>query len=282
LWLVGNTTSPLAYTGPALTPNTHYQLAITTIEGTSTMHAAQYWIPFCYQCGGTGGGGTGTGVNLTVAPSWNLLGNSVETPISVGTLFGDPAKVTSVWKWVVGVSPAPTGWAFYSPALPNGGADYAASKGYIVLTTINPGEGFWINSGSTTAYTVPLPSGTAVSSNSFKPAAVFGGTPVAGGSHALAPNWSLISTGDSPTPTVFNAALSTIASTPPAAGSSTVYTNLNTLWAWSTANGGGWYFWSPVLVNSSGLADYIFAKKYIDFGSMGTLAPGVGFWVNMP
>ena len=282
LWFVSSVASPLAYNGPTLMPNTPYQFTMATVDGTTVMHAAQVFIPFCYQCVINGGGGTGTGTNLSIAPNWNLLGNSVETPMAVATSFGDKAKVISVWKWVVGVSPAPSGWAFYSPALPNGGTDYAVSKGYIPLTTINAGEGFWINSASTTSYTVPLPSGTAVASNSFKPSAVFGNSPVAGGSHALAPNWSLISTGDNPTPSVFSAALSTIASTPPAAGSSNVYTNLNTLWAWSTANGGGWYFWSPILVNNSGLANYILSKNYIDFGSTGTLAPGVGFWVNMP
>lgn len=284
LWFVGSTTSPMAYTGPPLTPNTHYQLAITTVDGTSVMHAAQYWIPFCYQCGGAGGGGTGTGTSLNVLAGWNLLGNSVEAPINVAATMSDAANVITVWKWLPG-SPAtataaavPSGWAFYSPALTDGGAAYAASKGYSFLTTINAGEGFWVNAAK--PFNGALPAGTPVASSSFKPALT--NLAVAGGAHALGSGWSLLGTGDNPTPAEFDAALSTLTSTPPTAGSTDVYLNLTTLWAWSSANGGGWYFWAPALVNNQSLAGYITSKNYIDFGSIGTLAPGVGFWVNMP
>lgn len=37
-------------------------------------------------------------------------------------------------------------WAFYTPSLTTAAlAAYAAGKGYDVLTTINSGEGFWVN-----------------------------------------------------------------------------------------------------------------------------------------
>ncbi|OIN94034.1 MAG: hypothetical protein AUJ20_02145 [Comamonadaceae bacterium CG1_02_60_18] len=258
LWYVGNTASPMTYTGPALTPNTHYQLAITTVEGTNVMHAAQYWIPFCYQCTGTGGGGTGSGTAVNAVSGWNLLGNSTTTAIDVASAYGDPAKVTTVWKWV----PATSKWAFYAPSMtPANLATYAASKQYDVLTTIVGGEGFWVNAAST--FTSTLPAGTAVSSGSF--------------ATTLGSGWSLISIGDNKTPRAFNNALSP---TPPSAGIAAA-SILTTLWAWDSGKS-SWYFYAPSLDNSNGLADYTFSKGYLDFGTTGTLAPGVGFWVNKP
>jgi hypothetical protein len=215
-----------------------------------------------------------------VANGWNLIGNSTDTAITAAATFGDPGKVMTVWKWVPATTGTAAGWAFYSPTIPDGGAAYAASKGYSFLTTINAGEGFWINAAA--AFSAPFPTGSAVVSTSFKPSVTFGGSLVAGGAHALPSGWSLVSTGDNPTPDGFNFALRTVASTPPAAGTSQVYTNLTTLWAWSVTGGGGWYFWAPSAVNTGTLASVLQSKNYLDFGSTGTLAPGVGFWVNMP
>lgn len=284
------TATSLPYSGPALVPGTHYQVNVQSQEydaATNTTYGASRAETFCYQCTGTGGGGTGTGTSLNVVKGWNLLGNGVEAPIDVTTAMNDPAKFTTVWKWLPGKPATATsaatlsGWAFYSPVLPDGGAAYAATKGYSFLTTINAGEGFWVNAAS--AFTGNLPAGTGVVSSSFKPAIT--NPAVAGGTHALGSGWSLVATGDNPTPAVFDAALSTLTSTPPAAGSTDVYTNLTTLWAWSTtanSGSGGWYFWAPALLNNQSLAGYIASKGYIDFGATGTLAPGMGFWVNMP
>jgi len=258
LWFVGSTTSPMTYTGPPLTPNTHYQLAITTVDGTSVMHAAQYWIPFCYQCGGAGGGGTGTGTSLNVVAGWNLLGNSSSSSIDVASAFGDPSKVTTVWKWMPGTSR----WAFYTPSKTAADlATYAAGKQYDVLTTIAGGEGFWVNAVNT--FPGSLPVGTAVSSGSF--------------ATKLGSGWSLISIGDNKTPRAFNNNLS---QTPPSAGLLAAPV-LTTLWAWDSGKS-SWYFYAPSLDNSNGLAAYTAGKFYLDFGTTGTLAPGVGFWVNMP
>lgn len=92
----------------------------------------------------------GTGTALELVPSWNLLSNNINTPMSVEKTFGDPLKVTSVWKWL----PRAANWAFYSPTL-DGGAAYAVSHGLELLTSIESGEGFWVN--AATAFTVPLP-----------------------------------------------------------------------------------------------------------------------------
>jgi len=50
------------------------------------------------------------------------------------------AEATSVWKWVNG------NWAVTLPGNGDQGASYASSKGFQTLTTIAPGEGFWVNS----------------------------------------------------------------------------------------------------------------------------------------
>src|SRR5450759_3952592 len=138
----------------------------------------------------------------------NLIGNGSTATLNVAstTFFGDPNKVATVWKWVT----ASSRWAFYTPNQTDGGAAYAASKGYDFLTTISGGEGFWVN--AKTAFTASLPAGTAVTSASFQ---------------SMASGWSLIAIGDNKTPRTFNNALSL---TPPAAGD--IPPNVTTLWAW--------------------------------------------------
>jgi serine protease len=211
------------------------------------------------------------GITVKLVTGWNLIGNGIEAPMSVSTLFHDATQVSTLWKWVnsgntAGVSyPA---WAFYSPQLSDGGQAYAASKGYEFLTTIKAGEGFWVNAGK--AFSVQLPSGSAVQSSAFNPAS---------GAHALAFGWSLIAIGDSLTPTQFNAQLSV---TPPLIGP--IPQNVATLWAWD-ATLSGWYFWAPGLVNSGSLAGYLVSKNYLDSSKLptlpaGSLAPATGFWVN--
>jgi len=269
LWFFNYTQTPQAsYSGPPLMPNVGYQMGITTIEGTGTnvMHAAQTWIPFCYQCGsgttntttGTTTTTTGTTTTTTVAlnlvSGWNLMGNSSSGAIDVATVFGDRTKVTTVWKWVA----ATAKWAFYAPSLSDGGAAYAASKGYDFLTSISGGEGFWVNAGA--VFTAPLPAGTAVTSASFQ---------------LMASGWNLISIGDGKTPSQFNSALS---STPPSPG--VTPTNLTTLWAWD-ATQLNWYFYAPSLEANGGLAAYITSKSYLNFGT-NSLGASTGFWVNKP
>ncbi len=218
---------------------------------------------------------------VTLVQGWNLIGNGNSSALNVATTLGDPAKVATIWKWVTsGNAPGITypAWAFYAPAQNDGGKAYAASKGYDFLTTINTGDGFWVN--ANTAFSVPLPSGAAIQSSSFRPAAAA----AAGGTHALPHGWSLIATGDSPTPSQFASAVATASLTAPAAGE--VYASFTALWAWD-ASLGSWYFWAPSLVNNGSLASYITNKNYLDFATMptsptGTLSPTTGFWLNMP
>ncbi|TSA16135.1 MAG: hypothetical protein D4R74_05105 [Betaproteobacteria bacterium] len=197
---------------------------------------------------------------LDLVASWNLVGNGSSTPLNVATTFGDPSKVVTVWKW----SAANSNWAFYSPTLTDGGAAYATSKNFSFLTTINPGEGFWVNAKQTVTSQLL---GNPVPSNTFADGLV---------TNALPTGWSLIAIGDNRTPAGFTNA---IATNPPAAGTS-VASTVTTLWAWD-ATLSGWYFFAPSLVNAGTQATYIASKNFLDFGSR-TLTPSTGFWVNKP
>ena len=153
-------------------------------------------------------------------------------------------------------------WAFYTPSA-DGGAAYAASKGYDTLTTIQSGEGFWVN--AKTPFSVTMTAPTWVASSSFQP----------GQSKALGSNWSLIATGDANSASAFNKA---IGATPPAAG--TIPVNLTSLWAWDNLNG-AWYFYAPDLDSKGTLQGYLAQKLYRDFAG-NALTPATGFWVNRP
>ena len=95
----------------------------------------------------------GHAATVAAVPGWNLLGYSDAAAVKVSDAFGDTAKVTTVWKW----DAASSKWAFYSPsfATPTDLANYAASKGYLVLDTINSGEGFWVNAKASFSATLP-------------------------------------------------------------------------------------------------------------------------------
>lgn len=198
-------------------------------------------------------------------PGWNLLGNTnlmynLAGTVEVAAVLGEEAKVQGVWKWA-----APKNkWAFYTPTQADGGAAYAASKGYEFLTTIDYGEGFWVN--AKTAHIAPF----GASAGLPIPAPVPSGYQL-----NLVSGWNLIATAEPKTPSQFNASLS---ATPPAAGEIPI--NLHTLWAWD-AGQSNWYFYAPSLEAQGGtaLADYVASKNYLDFGAK-VLEPAMGFWVN--
>ena len=196
---------------------------------------------------------------------WNLIGNATTGSINVASAFGVSA-VSTVWKWVAG---APGAWAFYSPGLSDGGVAYAASKGYVPLTTIASGEGFWVNALS--------PFSAYVGSGNLRASSAFQDGTGPGGANPLVAGWNLIAVGDNPTPRAF---VNAIAASAPASGAAT---SVQSLWAWNSGSNSGWYFYAPQLDNSGSLAAYIVGKGYLDFGTMGkTLDPATGFWVNHP
>jgi subtilisin family serine protease/chitodextrinase len=201
--------------------------------------------------------------------SWNLLGNTLAITIDVAATFGNrdapvdgiTSNTVSVWKW----NAAAGRWAFYSPQLtPAEIAAYAASRGYEVLAAINPGEGYWVN--AVGPMSLPAQTGSAFHWNSFTFA-------------ALPAGFSLIAHAAEATPSQFNIGMSV---TPPAPG--VVPTgNFVSLWAWD-AEALTWYFYSPLLEASGGLAavkayaDSHFFRHFQDYGRK--IGPGSGFWVN--
>ncbi|MDD5177284.1 MAG: fibronectin type III domain-containing protein [Sterolibacterium sp.] len=243
------------YSDTGLTPSTAYSYSVAACNAANNCSAQSSAVLAT----------TLAGVSLNIAVGWSLVGNSVQTPISVATSFNDSTKVTSVWKWATtGTKPGITypNWAIYLPADSDGGQAFATGKGYDVLTTINAGDGFWVN--AKTAFTVQLPAGNAVASTSFQ---------------GMASGWKLIVIGNTQTPSGFNTDMNT---SPPSAG--VIPQNITTLWAWDNAQS-KWYFYAPSLEAQGGnvLSDYITSKGYLNFTTANkTLGPGVGFWVYKP
>ncbi|OIN90947.1 MAG: hypothetical protein AUJ20_12775 [Comamonadaceae bacterium CG1_02_60_18] len=253
------TQSPLLVTG--LANDILHACWVTARNAQGTFNALKFRSATLAATPTAAGNGT---VSMTIPPGWNLLGNGQDQPLVVKERFGDPLNVTTVWKWDT-VKP---GWQFYAPSMSVAALQtYATAKGYDVLGTINPGEGFWVNVAR--PFTATLPAGNPLAASDF----------AAGKPYALKPNWNLVAVGGNVSPRSFNAALG---ATPPSAG--TVPVNLTTLWAWDNATS-AWYFYAPTLDGKGGtfLFDYTFGKGYLDFATTGkVLGNGVGFWVNMP
>jgi hypothetical protein len=194
--------------------------------------------------------------SLELLRGWNLLGNSTDQVVAVNSALANTV-VTSVWKW----DSSNRVWQFYSPKLTAAELQvYCDSKGYGVLSTINPGEGFWVDAKLDS--TLPgLP-----------------GAPFYLEGAQLVAGWNLVTTADKVFPAKFNL---TGFGTPPTIG---VPINLTSLWAWNNLKG-QWYFYSPKLEGLGGtaLADYTTAKNYLDFNAESKkLGQGMGFWVDKP
>ena len=205
---------------------------------------------------------------------WNLSGNSTANPYDVSTLFGTSAapvsgvtgNVVAVWKW----DAAGRTWQMYTPALSSSAlAAFAAKHRLAVLTTINGGEGYWVNASS------PF---------SLPPAAATDGTYTLTGAD-LARGWNMVITGENVAPKDLNTALQgTFANLPPAPGGSagTAQQGFVSLWAWDN-NSKNWYFYAPSLDRNGMLARFVSRSGLLDFTAAGkVLGPGVGFWLNMP
>jgi hypothetical protein len=187
---------------------------------------------------------------LCYVQGWNLLGNSSDVALDVGTTFSDSTRFKSVWTW----PGAANGWSFYAPSLAAQGAtqlaDYAAAQGYRVLGSIAAGEGFWLYAQQ--AGSINLPPGNPVS--------------VAALGASVSTGWNLLALGETNSPRQFCSALS---ATPA------------TLWAWDAVTG-TWYFYAPILDALGAQENYIATKGYRDFASTGkSLGPGTGFWLNV-
>jgi hypothetical protein len=182
-----------------------------------------------------------TPARINLLQGWNLIGNGTSSSLDVTPLLADTSKVNSAWKWVASSSK----WAFYSPAYTTSKAlsDYAASKSYDVLTTINGGEGFWINAKS--AFSLLLPNGSAVTAATVQ--------------SGLTAGWNLVAIGETKEPSAFDA---------------------STLWAWDSSKS-AWYLYSQTLNANGTLSAFNNYRGYLDFATNNKkLGQGEGFWVN--
>ena len=173
-----------------------------------------------------------------------MLGNSLNQSVPVASLYGDVTLVRSVWVW------NGSGWLFYSPTLDAASLqNYAASKGYSVLSTLAPGQGYWID--ATTAHTLPVQQGKAYT---VSPASVSKG-------------WNMIASGSAITPALLNLSLGTAGAASP---------NINSLWTWDNPTS-TWYFYDPALDAQGGtaLADYIASRGFVAFGQQ-SIQQGTG------
>lgn len=75
---------------------------------------------------------------LSLTSGWNLVGLLSGQAIPVADFIVGKPEIVSLWKWQ-GES-----WAVYLPG-GDGGASYAAGKGFALMTAIAPQEGFWVN-----------------------------------------------------------------------------------------------------------------------------------------
>ena len=163
-------------------------------------------------------GGAYAQVSLNLSSGWNLLGNSSATPVDVAATFADTTKITTVWKWnkVAGK------WAFYAPSMTSSAlTTYAQGKGYDVLSSIAPKEGFWVNASTAAALTGPVASGVMLVESD------------------LQQGWNLMGSADNKTPSQLNLSLGSSLN---AAGKAIVST-----WAWD-APSTKWKFYAPLLV----------------------------------
>lgn len=203
--------------------------------------------------------------DTAVGQGWNLLGNGMTNAITISssTALTNATQIASVWKW----NASTRRWAFYTPQISDGGASYAAAKGFDTLSSINAGEGFWVNASQ--PFTLPTSTGSLYLSSLLQP----------NKSGALLLGWNLISVGNTISPKQLNMDLSL---NPPAPG--TVPENIVSLWSWDNAQA-KWYFYAPILDGQGGsiLKDYATTKGYLDYATTGkNLTLGTGFWVSNP
>jgi len=78
--------------------------------------------------------------SCSLTEGWNLIGLKSDEAESIADFVAsNETKITSVWKWKDGA------WAVCLPGQADSGASYAESKGFSLLSDIEPGEGFWVN-----------------------------------------------------------------------------------------------------------------------------------------
>ncbi len=190
---------------------------------------------------------------INLSAGWNLVGNSDPTSIDVAVGLSDKATITSVWKW----NKTAGRWAFFTPAMTLSDLSaYAASKGYDVLTSIDPKDGYWVNAAAPVTSITPPPAVDGVRLSDTD----------------LVTGWTLVASADRKTPSQLNAGW--------AAALAASGRAVATAWAWDAATN-TWKFYAPSLESqgATALSDYITKKGYQPFTA--ALSSTEGFWVNV-
>lgn len=180
---------------------------------------------------------------ITMHPGWNLVSSS--TPVSnAASMFGDPQKFISVWAWAPSGSGGAGNWKVL---MANDTTNsYAQAMGFGTLSAIKADEGFWVNSAVQQTVTIP---GMASTDTTIP----------------LVDGWNLIGVNSvCNAQTMFNAMVP---------GTKTyMYTSV---WKW---DGNAWSVFMPGM-NSNGMMG---GGNSSGYGQLNTLAPGQGYWVNVP
>ena len=147
--------------------------SVTTNSATTTTVGSSTTTTQANNAGGTGSINNTSLSAVTLVKGWNLIGNGADQAINVSSVFNDTSKFTTVWKWVA----SNTKWAFYAPSLSGSSlTTYAAGKSYDVLSTINGGEGFWVNAATAFNVTGPNVSSWHASISGVTPRSTVGST----------------------------------------------------------------------------------------------------------
>ncbi|MFN3535374.1 MAG: hypothetical protein ACK4WB_08290, partial [Desulfatiglandales bacterium] len=181
---------------------------------------------------------------VTIKPGWNLLNLPIEpndkSPVSV--LSG--LNYATVWSW----NAPDSKWRVYLSGGEEATQNYAKEKGFDVLSAINAGEGFWVNS----------------SESSVKEITVQGVTPTKD-THDLVKGWNLIGLKSDQQMSVL-AVLSML---------NQQGINALSLWSWDSTNT-KWNVYIPSFKDQA-LQDYANNKG---FNILSAISSTDGFWVN--
>lgn len=186
-----------------------------------------------------------------IVGGWNLVGNSSRDAIDVPTFFSNSAVYNAIWTF----DSTAGKWSLYSPELTTDDLfKYTQSRGFGVLKTIKPQQGFWVN--AKTNGVIDLPA-----------------TPAEGLSAAelsLGFNLVAISSALRPIEQIFEMNKKFFA-----AGKEIV-----TIWGWDAASS-TWKFYSETLAKQGGAAlfDYIRAHNARYFAEK--ISPNEGIWLNI-
>ncbi len=177
-----------------------------------------------------------TGIWLN--PGWNLISIFFEqSDTSAETIFSNVKNnITSAWKYT------DNNWVVFLPGFSQKEMNsYLAEKGFVEMTEINCGEGFWVNSNTYQGLTI----------SGIKPE---------NSSYSLVKGWNLIGLKSNETRTI-----------------SELITNneeqITSIWKWQDNN---WAVYLPSL-GAEATATYAGSKGFI---VLEEINPGEGFWVN--